>query len=83
MVARFWFGSIGGDIPRNNFINFILLKFPDSYLIFGFPLILIITAPIIISLLAYFGEQIGDFDRDLGYGRIIKNLKYCSLIWMN
>jgi hypothetical protein len=42
MVAGFWFGSIGGNIPGNKFVNFILLKFPDTYLVFGFPLILII-----------------------------------------
>jgi hypothetical protein len=75
MVSGFWFGSIGGDIPGDKLVNFILLKFPDSYLIFGFPLILIIIALLIISLLAYFGGQIGDFDLKLGYGRIIKKLK--------
>lgn len=74
MVAGFWFGSIGGDIPGNKFVNFILLKFPDTYLIFGFPLILIMGALTIISFLAYFGAQIGDFDLKLGYGRILKKL---------
>jgi hypothetical protein len=75
MVLGFWLGSIGGDIPGDKLVNFILLKFPDSYLIFGFPLILIIIALLIISLLAYFGDKIGDFDLNLGYGRIIKKLK--------
>jgi hypothetical protein len=74
MVAGFWFGSIGGDIPGNKFVNFILLKFPGTYLVFGFPLILIIGGVTIISLLAYFGGQIGDFDLKLGYGRILKKL---------
>jgi len=74
MVAGFWFGSIGGDIPGNKLVNFILLKFPGTYLIFGFPLILIMGALTIISLLAYFGAQIGDFDLKLGYGRILKKL---------
>ncbi|WP_339918664.1 hypothetical protein [uncultured Flavobacterium sp.] len=74
MVAGFWFGSIGGDIPGNKFVNFILLKFPGTYLVFGFPLILIIGGGTIISLLAYFGGQIGDFDLKLGYGRILKKL---------
>jgi hypothetical protein len=74
MVSGFWFGSIGGDIPGDKIVNFILLKFPDSYLIFGFPLILIIIALLIISLLAYFGGKIGNFDLKLGYGRILKKL---------
>jgi hypothetical protein len=30
---------------------------------------------IVIGLLAYFGEKIGNFDLNLGYGRIIKKLK--------
>jgi hypothetical protein len=74
MVSGFWFGSIGEDIPGDKLVNFILLKFPDSYLILGFPLILIIIALLIISLLAYFGKQIGDFDLKLGYGRVLKKL---------
>jgi len=75
MVSGFWFGSIGGDIPGNKLVNFILLKFPNTYLILGFPLILIIIALIIMSLLAYFGGHIGKWDLNLGYGRIIKRLK--------
>jgi len=74
MVSGFWFGSIGGDIPGNTFVTFILLRFPDTYLIFGFPFVLIIGALTIISLLAYFGKQIGDFDLKLGYGKILKKL---------
>jgi hypothetical protein len=81
MASGFWFGTIGGDIPGNKFANFILLKFPDSYLIFGFPLILTIIALINISLLAYFEARIGDFNLKLGYCRILKKLKYCLLIW--
>lgn len=74
MVAGFWFGSIGGDIPGNKLVNFIVLQFPNTYLIFGFPLILAIIALLIIGLLAYFGGRIGDFDLKLGYGRILKKL---------
>jgi hypothetical protein len=75
MVSGFWFGSFGGDVPGDKLVNFILLKFPDSYLILGFPWILIILALLILSLLVYFGQQIGDFDLKLGYERIIKKLK--------
>ncbi len=74
MVGGFWFGSIGGDIPGNNLVNFIVRQFPNAYLIFGFPLILAIIALLTIGLLAYFGGRIGDFDLKLGYGRILKKL---------
>jgi hypothetical protein len=65
MVAGFWFGSIG-DIPGNKFVNFILLKFPGTYL-FWFSINFNNWGFTIISLLAYFGGQI------VGYGRILKN----------
>lgn len=74
MVSGFWFGSIGGDVPGDKFLNQLLLEYPDTYLVFGFPLILIIGALVIISLLTYFGGQIGKWDLNLVYGRILKKL---------
>jgi hypothetical protein len=74
MACGFWFGSIGGDVPGDKFLNLFISRFPNSYLIFGFPLILIIVAITIISLLAYFGEQIGKWDLNLIFGRILKKL---------
>ncbi|CAM2785657.1 hypothetical protein [Flavobacterium frigoris] len=74
MTGGFWFGSIGGDIPGNTFLNHFIERFPDSYLVLGFPLILLVVAFTIISLLAYFGGQIGNFDLNLVYGRILKKL---------
>jgi phage-related holin len=58
-----------GDIPGDKLVNFILLKFPDSYLI------LVLIVLIVIGLLAFLVEKIGNFDLNLGYGRIIKKLK--------
>ena len=58
-----------GDIPGDKLVNFILLKFPDSYLI------LVLIVLIVIGLLAFFVEKIGNFDLNLSYGRIIKKLK--------
>lgn len=74
MVSGFWFGSIGGDVPGDRLLNYLLLEYPNTYLILGFPLILIIIAITIISLLAYFGGQIGKWDLNLVYGRILKKL---------
>ena len=74
MVCGFWFGSIGGDIPGNTFLNYFISQFPNSYLVFGFPLILIIVALTVVSLLAYFGGQIGKFDLNLIYGKILRKL---------
>jgi hypothetical protein len=74
MISGFWFGSIGGDIPGEKLLNYLLMKFPDTYLVFGFPLILVVAAFTIVSLLAYFGGRIGKWDLNIVYGRILKKL---------
>jgi hypothetical protein len=75
MVLSFWFGEIGGDVPGTNFTKFFISKFPDTYLVFDFPLVFILFFIGMICLLAYFGEKIGEFDLKLGYGRILKKLE--------
>ncbi|UQD54930.1 hypothetical protein [Flavobacterium sp. K5-23] len=74
MVSAFWFGAIGGDVPGDKLLNYILLEYPDTYLIFGFPLILIVVALLIVGLLAFFGGQIGKWDLNLVYSGILKKL---------
>lgn len=74
MVAGFWFGSFGGNIPGEELLNLLQTKYPDMMMIFGVPLIGIIAIIIIIGLLAYFGGRIGQWDLKIGYGRILKRL---------
>lgn len=74
MVAGFWFGSIGGDVPGDQFVDNIISEFPNTYLVFGFPLLLIIAAIVIIGALAFFGGKIGKWDLNLVYGRILRKL---------
>jgi len=74
MVAGFWFGSIGGDIPGNKFVENLISEFPNTYLVFGFPLLLVIAAFAIIVILAFFGGKIGKWDLNLVYGRILRKL---------
>jgi len=74
LIAGFWFGSIGGNIPGNEFINNLLIEFPNTYLVFGFPLIGILIVLFGVILLAYFGGVIGKWDINLVYGRILKKL---------
>jgi hypothetical protein len=75
MVSGFWFGSIGGDIPGNQFTANLIAMFPTTYLVFGFPLLLLLGALLIIGLLAYFGGHIGKYDLNLVYGSILKKLE--------
>ncbi|SDZ98391.1 hypothetical protein SAMN05443667_101510 [Flavobacterium gillisiae] len=74
MVTGFWFGSIGGDTPGNQFVENLISEFPNSYLVFGFPLLLVIAAFAIIVILAFFGGKIGKWDLNLVYGRILRKL---------
>jgi hypothetical protein len=70
MVSGFWFGSIE-ETSGNQFIENLIVVL-NSYLVFGF-LVLLIGALIIIGLLALFGGQIGKYDLNLVYGRILKD----------
>ena len=74
MVAGFWFGSFGGNIPGNDFVNRLLIEFPDMIMIFGLPLFGVIGLLFILILLAVFGGKIGEWDLKIGYGRILKRL---------
>ena len=42
MVAGFWFGSFGGNIPGNELIDLLVQKYPNTILIFGIPLFILI-----------------------------------------
>ena len=75
MIAGFWYGSIGGDIPGEILLEYINKTFPDTILVFGLPLIGLIGVLLIVSLLAFFGGKIGEWDLKIGYGRILKRLE--------
>lgn len=74
MVAGFWFGPIGGDVPGDTLIYKLLLRFPDLVLVFGVPLYLWLAGFLIIALLAFFGGKIYRWDLNIVYGRVIKKL---------
>ena len=73
-VMGFWFGNIGGSIPGQDFVNELLVDYPDMNMVFGIPILMLIGAIIIIFILAFFGGRIGNWDLNLVYGRIIKKL---------
>lgn len=75
LILGFWFGGFGGNIPGEEFINNIILDYPDTYLIFGLPLFGMLGVVFIMSLLAFFGGRIGKWDLNIVYGRILKKLK--------
>lgn len=74
LILGFWFGSIGGDVPGVEIVNKIVTNYPDTYLLYGLPLIGILGFIVIVCLLAFFGGRIGKWDINLVYGGIIKKL---------
>lgn len=71
----FWFGSIGGDIPGNVITKGFVAEYPNTPLVFGFPLIFVGVMLLAILFLALVGARIGKWDFNLGYGRIMRRLK--------
>lgn len=74
IVAGFWFGSFGGNIPGNDFVNALLVDNPEMIMVLGIPLLGIIFLVLIVAFLAFFGGKIGQWDLNLVYGRILKRL---------
>lgn len=74
MFFGFWCGEIGGDIPGDIVIKEFVSEFPNTPLVFGFPLVFIGIMLVIMLFLALVGARIGKWDFNLGYGRIMRRL---------
>lgn len=74
LVAGFWFGSFGGDIPGQDLVDSLLVNNPDMLLVFGTPLFVILGLLFGVAFFAYFGGRIGKWDLNLVYGRILRKL---------
>ena len=74
MVLGFWFGSFGGDVPGQELINQLLIRYPNMIMVLSVPLIGVIIVIIVLALLAFFGGRIGEWDLKIGYGRILRRL---------
>ncbi|PQB07322.1 hypothetical protein BST83_09245 [Polaribacter filamentus] len=75
MLLGFWFKDAEGVPLGERLVSEILFGFPDTYLIFGVPVIGIVIALVIIGLLALFGARIYKWDLNIVYGRVFKKLK--------
>lgn len=74
MFSGFWFGSLGGDVPGEEFVNWLLVDYPNMIIVIGIPLWLILGSLCVLFLLSYFGGKIGQWDLNLVYGGILKKL---------
>jgi hypothetical protein len=75
MILGFWFKDAKGFFLGERLVHKILINFPDTYLIFGVPLIGIVIAFLILGLLAFFGGRIYKWDVNIIYGRVFKKLE--------
>lgn len=74
-ILGFWFKDAKGIPLGERLVTKFIISFPDTYLIFGIPLIGIVIAVLIIGILAFFGGRIYQWDLNLVYGRVFKKLK--------
>ncbi len=75
IVIGFWFIDAEGIPLGERLVGEVLYGLPDSYLIQGIPLIVIIVIILIVGILAFFGGRIHQWDLNLVYGRIFKKLE--------
>ncbi|MCM4171100.1 hypothetical protein DHD32_06390 [Arenibacter sp. TNZ] len=75
MILGFWFKDAEGMPLGERLVNEFLFGFPDTYLIFGIPLIGIVIVALILGLLVLFGGRIYKWDLDIIYGRVFKKLE--------
>jgi hypothetical protein len=75
MVLGFWYKDAEGMPLGERLVSEILFGFPDTYLIFGIPLIGIVIVVLILGLLVLFGGRIYKWDLNIVYGRIFKKLE--------
>ena len=74
MIAGFWFGGFGGDIPGNDMLNEYLLNNPETLTVIGLPVFWLAGLLFSLGVISYFGAAIGNFDLNIVYGRILKKL---------
>jgi hypothetical protein len=75
VIAGFWFGDIGGDLPGAVMVDELLLRYPDMLLVFGLPLYGLMGILLVLGLLFYFGGSIYRWDLNIVYGRVLKKLE--------
>ncbi len=75
IIIGFWFKDAEGIPLGKRLVNEVLFGFPDTYLLFGIPLIGIVILVLIIGLLAFFGGKIYQWDLNIIYGRVFRKLE--------
>jgi hypothetical protein len=75
LVLGFWFKDALGVPLGERLVQKVLIHYPETYLVWGIPLIGILSVLLVISILGYFGGRIYQWDLNLVYGRVFKKLE--------
>ena len=75
LVLGFWFNTAEDIYLGERVVKQILLRFPDTYLVFGIPLIGLVLVVLILVLLAFLGDKIYRWDLNLIYGGVFEKLE--------
>jgi len=75
LIVGFWFKDAKGLPLGERLVTKILIGFPDTYLVYGIPLIGIVIVLFIMGLLAFFGGRLFQWDLNVIYGRVFKKLE--------
>lgn len=75
IIIGFWFKDAEGIPLGKRLVNEVLFGFPDTYLLFGIPLIGIAIVLLIMGILAFFGGKIYQWDLNIIYGRVLRKLE--------
>jgi len=74
VASGFWFLDVNDYTLGDKITSFLTNEFPNTYLVNGFPTLLLAPLSIAIGLLAFFGGKIGTWDINLVYGGILSRL---------
>lgn len=74
VVFGLWFNTPKETTLGELFVTGLVHEFPNVYLVYGFPILLLIPLILALGVLAYFGGRIGKWDINLVYGRILRKI---------
>ncbi|MGA9588385.1 MAG: hypothetical protein WBV11_01005 [Salegentibacter sp.] len=75
LVLGLWFNDTNEVYLGERLVNALLSYFPNTYLIYGVPVVGILIVLIIMAALSYYGGRIYQWDLNLIYGKILKRLE--------
>jgi len=74
LVLGFWYSSFEGKQVGEVLTKKLILNYPDMYLVFGVPIVVVLGFILVTVFLAYFGGRIYNWDLKIVYGGVLKKL---------